>query len=575
MKCHSNLLFLFSFLAFILVSSKSLGGEIYIRFNHLGYAPKAKKEIVIFSNDDLKGVTWEIQDTLKNYVLSGEIGNSISGKSIHTSHEFNYIIDFSALDQAGNFLFRVGERDSVEIIIGVDRYEFIPSEILRYFRVMRSGSKHSLDHEPSHFGDTSCVVYRKESASNESWKRGDDEKNLNMLGGWYDAGDYLKFTLTNAYATYRLLHAYSMNPELFQYKRYSKSELPDILDEAKWGLTYLMKTMQDTNEFVIQVGGAEDHQYGNRLPQNDRLDGKRQCYSSFSTTQMGYTAAALAIGAQVFYEYGDSTSAQEYQNEAIKIYKKAKATETVSWVQEGWEIFYSDKTGEDNLELAATELYRLTNESQYLKEAKFYSRTAREGWWSSWGNMNLTAHNRLLKHYDYADMFIKNDLNEFKKIANQSGNVWGVPHEYTWGTLYSFFSVANGAMLYDLNTETNHYEDLYYDVLDYTLGKNNWGIAFVASKNIPNSIRNVYSQFYKLQRNLYPIGAVAEGPGDYKTHLEVKQYFKIPVSNPWEEFNTDGVVFYDNETNFQTMETTIGGLADALMFFALIDLLEK
>lgn len=548
--------------------------EIFIRYNHVGYQKQGKKEVIVFSNSDLKGLKWEIRDTLFNQILDGELQNSITGKSLHTSHQYNYKINCSSLDKLGDYTLIVGDRDSIHFSIKQNPYDFITSEILRYMRVMRSGSEHTLDHEPGHFGDTSCVVYRKQSEANDSWKIGDNRKQLNMLGGWYDAGDYLKFTLTTAYATHKLLHAYTVNPELFKYKKYSQTELPDILDEAKWGLSFLMKTMQDTNEFVIQVGGAADHKFGNRLPQNDQLDGKRECYSSFSITQMGYASAALALGAQVFEEYGHEQLAEKYKSEAIKIYQKAKNLESISWIQEGWEIFYSDKKGMDNLELAATELFKLTQESSYLKEAKLFARRAREGWWASWGEAHLVAHNRILPHYDYADMFIKNDLNSFKKIAMQTSNVWGLPHEYTWGSLYSFFGVANGALLYDQQKNENRFQDVYYDVLDYTLGKNNWGIAFVASENIPNSIRNVYSQFYKLQLDLFPTGSVAEGPGDYKTHLEVKQYFNIPSDNPFDKFNTEGVVFYDNKTNFQTMETTIAGLGDALLFFTLICSLE-
>jgi hypothetical protein len=571
MKPTINLRFLTLSFAVILCLNKAIGNEVFIRYNHLGYLPQAKKEVIVFSNSDLKGVTWQILDSLSDNVHSGSFQGSITGKSIHTSHDFYYKIDFSQIKNEGSYTLKVAENNSIQFKIQEGLYAFIPSEILRYFRVMRSGSVETLDHKPGHFGDSSCVVFKKKSASNESWAKAEETKKLNMLGGWYDAGDYLKFTLTNAYATHRLLHAYSLNPEFFQFKKYSKSDFPDVLDEAKWGLQYLLKTMQDTNEFVIQVGGAEDHKYGNRLPQNDQLDGKRQCYSDFSITQMGYSSAALALGAKVFKELSDTVFAKNCEREAIKIYQKAKNLENVSWVQQGWEIFYSDKKGVDNMQLAATELYKLTGSSDYLKDAKFFARTAREGWWVSWGEMNLTAHNRLLPDYQYADMFIKNELSEFKKIAKMPENVWGVPHEYTWGTLYSFFGVANGAMLYDLNNQNKEYSSVYFDVLDYTLGRNNWGIAFVASKNIPNSIRNVYSQFYKLQRDLFPIGAVAEGPGDRKTHLEVKQYFKIPADNSFDQFNTEGVVFYDNETNFQTMETTIGGLADALLFFTLIN----
>ena len=100
-------------------------------------------------------------------------------------------------------------------------------------------------------------------------------------------------------------------------------------------------------------------------------------------------------------------------------------------------------------------------------------------------------------------------------------------------------------------------------------------MAFICSDSIENDACNTYSQIYKLQTNLTPTGAVAEGPGDRATHEQLKQYFKIPKEYPLEKFNSSGTVFYNLNTNFQTMESTIVGEAEALLFFTLIDKIEK
>ena len=81
--------------------------------------------------------------------------------------------------------------------------------------------------------------------------------------------------------------------------------------------------------------------------------------------------------------------------------------------------------------------------------------------------------------------------------------------------------------MYKLNTKEGTYDSHYLDVLDYTLGKNNWETAFVASEQIPNSIRNVYSQIYKLEPKHFPTGDISERPGDRTTHEKVKTYSKI------------------------------------------------
>jgi hypothetical protein len=146
-----------------------------------------------------------------------------------------------------------------------------------------------------------------------------------------------------------------------------------------------------------------------------------------------------------------------------------------------------------------------------------------------------------------------------------------VPHDYTWGSLYSFFGVASAAILHDKLTKQNTFKYLAQEVIDYTFGKNNWGVSFLASKTLSNSVENIYSQTYKVQQNLFPVGAIAEGPGDMEGHLSNSKWFSLSKKAlKSEKFNTNKVVFYDDETNFQTMETTIGGIADGILLLALI-----
>jgi len=563
--------FIHTLFMLLLLSFSSLA-DIFPRFNQAGYASKAVKSCIVMSDENLENTVWMIKNKEGGVVLEGVFQKSISGKSAHAPKQFNYSIDFTKIKDQGKYKISIGDKKEFTVEVKNNPYDFIVGEMVSFLKKQRSGVPVAPDNEIGHPGDAKCKVYGRMNNQNGKWEPLKEEKHADMLGGWYDAGDYIKFTLTTAYTTYFLLRSYEDYPATGK----SKEDKNALWEEAKWGLDYLLKTMPDDNTFIIQVGNADDHKQGNRMPYRDALNGQRHAYSALSPTQMGLTAAALALGASVINNNpAIKEKASVYKDKALKIYKKAASSkEPPAWFEEGWEVFYSDKTEFDNMQLAAVELYNLTLEEKFLDDAKMYATKAESGWWSSWANINMVSHLRLYKHdQETPKRFLEQDLNTFNGIAKDAGNIWGVPHAYTWASLYSFLGVGSAALQYNsINEGQTSYEKMGTDVLNYTLGMNNWGTAMVISKNIPNSVKNVYSQMYTIYpMDLSSVGAIAEGPGDKKTHDELMQYFSIPSKNKFDEFNTGEVVFYDYNTDFQCMETTIAGMADGIYFFTLVN----
>jgi hypothetical protein len=547
-------------------------GEVYLRYNYLGYNPVRKKRMVVMATKNIAGQKWSIKDEQKKEVLSGQMGKSVCGKGDHTPMAFNCFVDFTALQTEGRYTFETNGAEKAELLIVKNPYRAILDEPLHWMRAARCGSTDCVDHKPCHFGDTSCAVLRRNGNQNFNWQPDAKAHKYNVVGGWHDAGDYLKFTLTIGYATYFLLHAYEVNPAVFE-KKQSKTDLVDVLDEARWGLEFLMRTMPDDDNFVVQVGDYGDHNIGLRLPENDSLDGKRPCLMALSPTQMGYAAASLALGSQVFESIGKKADASRYATMAEKIYHRAVQCDTVfpAWyTAEGTNAFYNDNTVWDNLELAAAEMYRLTKKEEYLKQADEFESKARNAGWRAWETVNMPAHLRLLD----ANKVVKNDLvldlDEFMANSKKNGNIWGVPLKYVWGGLYAYIGIGAGAMEYQLETGESKYESLSINMLDYLLGVNNWGICFVATPEVKSCIRHPFSQVYTLQSNLFPLGAISEGPGDKRSHDDSRRWFSYDVtSQPTYPFNTNAGVFYDHQKDFMCMETTIAGVADGIFMLAL------
>jgi len=504
---------------------------VWIRINQAGYTPERNKTAIILSDTDIAGKIWSLKKN-DSTVLSGKIPAGESGDNIYTAQAFIYAIDFSALKEKGSYAFEVPDAQTQQVLIKDDPYSIFAKQALMHLRAMRS----------RHLGDSAAIAYKVEDNWRYgAWQEAKPRRTIDMQGGHYDAGDYIKFTLNEAYLAWHLLNAYIENPSL-----------PDILDEAKYSLDYLLKTFPDENTFVIQVGDGKDHEQGWRLPEMDALNGKRPALCALSRAHMGSTAAALALGANVFKNI-DAKAAAKYREKAKAIYDRATQSDTQASAFEhhATNDFYYDQTDEDNMALAAAEL---GEESAYVAPA------AGEVSWSEW---NAFANYRLAEQGDKAAK--SRFLLEASRYEWE--NIWNLPGEYMWGSLHRWIGKAN-VHFRAQRLQGKELSLTFWGVLDYVFGRNNWGIAMLASNDLPYSIRNVYNGIYRLTK-VFPTGALSEGPGDKATHLKMQKYFAIPKNNSFEKFNTEVGVFYDNADDFMIQESTIGGQGDLLLMLAL------
>jgi endoglucanase len=509
----------------------SAQAAVWIRINQAGYTPERNKTAIVLSDTDIAGKIWNLKKNDAT-VMSGKIPVGKPGDNIYAAQAFTYTIDFSALKEKGSYALEVAGAQTQQVLVKDDPYSLFATQALMHLRAMRS----------RHLGDSVAIVHKvKGDWRQGAWQEAAPRRTIDMQGGHYDAGDYIKFTLNEAYLAWHLLNAYLENPSL-----------PHILDEAKHSLDYLLKTFPDENTFIIQVGDGKDHEQGWRLPERDALNGKRPALCALSRAHMGSTAAALALGANVFKNI-DANSAAKYREKAKAIYVRARQSDTQAsaFERNATNDFYYDQTDEDNMALAAAE----------LGERNVYAPPAASE--VSWGEWNAFANYRLAVQGDEA---AKNRLLlEAKRYEWE--NIWNLPGEYMWGSLHRWIGKAN-VHLRAQRLQGKELSQTFLGVLDYVFGRNNWGIAMLASNDLPYSIRNVYNGIYRLTK-AFPTGALSEGPGDKATHLEMRKYFAIPKNNSFEKFNTEVGVFYDNADDFMIQESTIGGQGDLLLMLAL------
>ncbi|HQA57089.1 MAG TPA: glycoside hydrolase family 9 protein, partial [Acetivibrio sp.] len=81
---------------------------------------------------------------------------------------------------------------------------------------------------------------------------------LDLTGGWFDAGDHVKFNLPMAYTTAMLAWA------VYEYRdALEKSgQLTYLMDQIKWASDYFIKCHPEKNVYYYQVGNGDlDHRW--------------------------------------------------------------------------------------------------------------------------------------------------------------------------------------------------------------------------------------------------------------------------------------------------------------------------
>ncbi len=349
-------------------------------------------------------------------------------------------------------------------------------------------------------------------------------------GGWHDAGDYNKFVPTTSISAAFLLYAYDANPGFFYDGQLNIPEnnnsVPDILDEARWGLNWLMK-MQRSDGAVYQKVSIKKWT-GEHLP-NEETD--LQYIFGISSSATADVAAVTALGARLFEKFDKSYSIA-LLNTAIKAWDFL-AAHPENIPQGGFknppDVYggsYNDPEDADERLWASIELYITTGSDKYINYflsnyqkvggpyvTVGYQNTANFAYYSFLlSNISNTGSNArsiiLSRIEEYAN-------NILSKIQSSGYGCALSPQEYYWGSnsvdLGYAFDLINAYRI----TKEEKYLNGALDQLHYILGRNTFGISFVTGVGY-NPVRYPYHQFSMLKYPGDPVpGMVVGGPNRF------------------------------------------------------------
>lgn len=523
----------------------SLSNDIFIRTNQIGFFPSDLKTAVILSKTNLQGKPFYIlADDSKEIKFEGTV---IDSPSVYGNFNFCYEIDFSNLTTTGTYKINLADTESYPFQIGNLIFNSVRDSLSLFFKVQRCGPTNPILHQPCHLSDAARIIGYKDSTARD------------LTGGWHDAGDYVKFLKTTAYTTYLLLFSYEFDSQKFGYDL-DKNDVPDILEEAKVGLDWLLRCNVDNQTLVSQVQNETDHNIGWRLPENDSLQFDRPAFVSIGKNTIGIYSATLALASRIWKEkFYDENFAASCLNTAEKFYALRNNVQDIDTT---FLNHYPEKDYNGKLALASIELYNSTKSEKYIEEAFKYGNKAGSDFWWSVGDINSLAHYKIALHNSDFTKYIYQNLKHSKKTSDISFLREGL--QYSWGTTNSFLGVSLQTILYKKLTGSNEFDSLDIYQRDYVLGRNPWGISFIYNIGTKFS-KNLHSQIAFFNDGYLP-GALTAGPAP----SNILEKYKIQRLNTEHDFNSHLIMYFDDRMDYITNEPTIVGNATALFVFGIL-----
>ncbi|WP_064196178.1 MULTISPECIES: glycoside hydrolase family 9 protein [Emticicia] len=556
-----------------------VSAQTYIRVNQLGYLPKAVKVAVVLSKHQKPLQSFTIKDAITDKVVFSS--NKIKNHGAFGNFTSTYRLDFSNFQKKGAYYIQTNDSKSIKFRIDEEVYAGSADFLLKYMRQQRCG------YNP--FLKDSCHIHDGFRVYHPDPKK--DSTHIDVKGGWHDASDYLQYTTTSANAIYQMLLAYKNNPTVFKDFHQANglegsNGIPDIIDEIKWGIDWLVKMNPAYGEMYNQIADDRDH-IGLRLPNNDPNSyGKgtmRPVYFCTGKPQGAFQNKSRATGiASTAGKYAStfalgSEVLQKFYPDFSKTLKK-KAIDAYDWGKKNpgacqtapcrAPYFYEEDNWTDDMELAAAELSKITKNKDYLQDAINFSKqetvtpwmindTARHYQWYPFMNAGhyqtasqMTNNNELKSYYQQG-------LSAIEARAKKNPFLNGIP--FIWCSNNLVTATLTQINLYR-KLGGKGFEEMEAALRDWLFGCNPWGTSMIVGLPLAGDYpQDPHSAFTYLKN--YPIdGGLVDGPVRTSIFKGLK-YVALRFPDEYADFQSNMAVYHDDFGDYSTNEPTMDGTA--------------
>lgn len=623
---HYELLFL-SF-AFLQTLPAYAEARAYVRVNQIGYEAGLSMRAYLMTPGVADGASFVIRNSGGATVTSGA-----AGAKLGTWGNFSvYPIDFN-LEVADTYTISVsGANGTTSPVFRVDTpanlYAAPLANNLYFYENERDGANFiptPLRTAAGHLNDANAKVYSSPAFDGDDNIEGSlipTGETIDAEGGWWDAGDYLKFVQTHSYVVALML----IGVRDFPNQMGALSTASNFTNEARFGVNWLQQMWNDaTGTLYYQVGIGTDFESFDylsdhdiwRLPQaDDNYGGTNSAYryirhrpvfvagaagSKISPNLAGRLAADFAECFQV-YEAADRALARRCIFAAEHIFDLADTAPSENLLTTAPFDFYPETEWRDDMELGATELYLAlqrgnlppglahTDPDYYLRAAAKWAYAYIHGPNDLTDTLNLydvsgLAHFELYRAIALAGnpkglaVSQRDLLNDIQKQIDAASAAAADPFGFGW-PWGSYDTVAHGAGLavmakeYAYLTKSGAYATDSRRWLANISGANAWGVTFTVGDGdtFPDCMQHQVANLAGSLNGQSPVlaGAVVEGPNSAASSGLVMNMAACPADggDAYRKFNGNGAIYEDNVQSYSTDEPAIDLTAASFLMYA-------
>ena len=601
-----------------------------VRVDQVGYATNATKRAYLMTSAARPGVVFRVVSSRGVTVYTSTVGADQGAWS--ASYPDVYAMDFNAVHAAGSYHIVVSDGSMYarsprfQVASPARLYATAMTNSLSFYQNERDGPDYipsALRSAPGHLNDEDAMTYLIPVVNSNGDFKGDLTPlgvTIDAAGGWWDAGDYLKFTETISYVVGMM----ETDVRDFPNQLGSGSATSNYTAEAAFGISWLENMWNDsTKTLYLQVGIGEgnskitgDHDIW-RLPQADDAYGGSNPEDRYIRNRPVFRAGApgslispnlagrLAADFALCYQLDRVTEpaqAATCLEDAEDVYALANTHPGRLQTAIPYD-FYPEKEWRDDLEWGATELYDAlsagpvpagvpnTNAMYYLRQAAHWARAYITGPYDAADTLNLydvtgLAHFELYKAIEHAGnpsglevtkaqllADLGKQLN--KAVAQSNSDPFGFG--FPWDT---FDTTSHGAGLvvmaaeYDELTGTDAYASDDSRWLGNILGANAWGTSLIVGDGttFPDCMQHQVANLAGSPNGTTPIlaGAAVEGPNSFAATGVVAGMRTCPADgvDTFAQFNSATAIFQDNVQSWSTDEPALDLTASSPMAFA-------